>query len=130
MTIYVLEDELTVNVAFNVANLQPDLYNFLLTSQYSHKGTGFSSSDTTLLYSNSRYSMFEITFPVGFGDAHKNGIYYWKLYGNSYPDPSPIQQGLVKIITNPGGEIHTLAYNSGTVTEERVSEVFYRPNYT
>tara|TARA_R110000796_G_scaffold25123_2_gene71192 strand:+ start:68 stop:331 length:264 start_codon:yes stop_codon:yes gene_type:complete len=79
--------------------------------------------------SNARYSMIQVTFPVGFGDAHKNGIYYYELRSTIYP-VGAIEKGLVKIITNPGGEINTLEYNSGTVTEERVSEVFFRPQYT
>ena len=71
--------------------------------------------------------MFEVTFPVGFGDAHKNGVYYYELSSISN---GSIEKGLAKIINNPGGEIHTLAYDSGLVTEERVSEVYFRPNYT
>ena len=124
MTIYVLENDLQVEIAFNQANLAAGDYTFTVTSQYSHQST--ITFPAQLLYSNSRYSMFEVTFPVGFGDEHKNGIYYYEL---SSVAAGSIEKGLAKIITNPGGEIHTLAYDSGLVTEERVSEVYFRPNY-
>ena len=125
MTIYVLENDLQVEIAFNQANLVADDYTFTVTSQYSHQST--ITYPAELLYSNSRYSMFEVTFPVGFGDEHKNGVYYYELSSISN---GSIEKGLAKIITNPGGEIHTLAYDSGLVTEERVSDVYFRPNYT
>lgn len=129
MTIYVNEDEPIVNIAFNQANLPMQNYEFKITSQYSHQTTLMYPS--TLVTTNARYSMIRVEFPTGFGDAHKNGIYYYEL-SNTADDPIPVtfEKGLVKIITNPGGEINTLEYNSGTVTEERVSEVFFRPQYT
>ena len=129
MTIYVNEDAPVVNIAFNQANLPMQNYEFKITSQYSHQTTCLCPS--TLVTTNARYSMIRVEFPTGFGDAHKNGIYYYEL-SNTADDPIPVtfEKGLVKIITNPGGEINTLEYNSGTVTEERVSEVFFRPQYT
>ena len=128
MTIYVNESNLVVNIAINQPNLEvrDNGWFFIITDQYSHQVTNLGSSGK-VLYSNDRYSMLQVTFPVGFGDAHKNGIYYYELnYSNFYP----IERGLVKIITNPGGEINTISYDSGVTTEERVSDVFYRPQYT
>tara|TARA_B110000971_G_scaffold5728_2_gene5702 strand:- start:380 stop:766 length:387 start_codon:yes stop_codon:yes gene_type:complete len=128
MTIYVNEDEPIVNIAFNQVNLTVGgFYFFKITSQYSHQTTTMFPGE--VVTSNARYSMIQVTFPAGFGDAHKNGIYYYELRSTIYP-VGAIEKGLVKIITNPGGEINTLEYNSGTVTEERVSEVFFRPQYT
>ena len=129
MTIYVNEDEPIVNIAFNQANLANVEYTFTIRSQYSHQDTVMIPAQ--LVTTNARYSMIRVEFPTGFGDAHKNGIYYYEL-SNTADDPIPVtfEKGLVKIITNPGGEINTLEYNSGTVTEERVSEVFFRPQYT
>ena len=124
MTIYVLENDLQVNIAFNQANLAAGDYTFTVTSQYSHQSTIMFPAQ--LLSSNSRYSMIEVIFPVGFGDEHKNGIYYYEL---SSTIAGSIEKGLAKIITNPGGAIYTLAYDSGLETEERVSEVYFRPNY-
>lgn len=124
MTIYVNEDNLIVEVAINVANLQLSVpYKFIVTSQYSHQPLEL---DAVCTLSNARYSLFSITFPTGFGNEHKNGIYYWDLTNDNY---TSIQKGLAKIITEPGGRINALAFNSGVITEDRVSEVFFRPNY-
>lgn len=126
MTIYVSEDAPVVNMAFNQANLPLEaLYFFKITSQYSHQTTTVFPG--TVVISNARYSMIQATFPTGFAEEHKNGIYYYELIENNQ---TTIEKGLVKIITNPGGTINTLEYNSGTVTEERESEVFFRPQYT
>ena len=124
MTIYVNEDEPIVNIAFNQANLANVAYTFTIRSQYSHQDTVMIPAQ--LFTTNARYSMIQVIFPTGFGDAHKNGIYYYELSNTT----DSIEKGLVKIITNPGGEINTLEYNSGIQTEERVSEVFFRPQYT
>ena len=123
MTIYVNETKLDVEVAFNQPNLEFGDYEFIITSQYSHQDEVL--VPTELLSSNSRWSLFKVQFPTGFGDSHLNGVYWYELkYG-----ATTLEKGLVKIITNPGGEINTLAYNSGITTEERVSDVYFRPNY-
>ena len=122
MTLEVPESNLTLEFSSNLANLVVGSYAFTLTSQYSHQPLEL---PTTLLSSNARYSTFEVTFPVGFGDAHKNGIYNYdiSLSGTS------LEKGLVKIITEPGGGLGTTNYTSTLATEERVSDVFFRPNY-
>jgi len=123
MTIYVNEQDLTVDVALNIANVElTSQFKFILTSQYSHQPIEL---DAVCTLTNARYSLFSITFPSGFGEEHKNGIYYWDLTS----DNVSIQEGLVKIITEPGGNINALSFNSGAVTENRVSTVYYRPNY-
>lgn len=123
MTIYVNESDLNVEVAFNQPNLLVGDYEFVITSQYSHQDEVM--IPTTLFSTNSRWSLFQIQFPTGFGDSHLNGVYWYDLkYGSV-----SLEKGLAKIITNPGGKINTIAYDSGTVTEERVSDVYYRPQY-
>jgi hypothetical protein len=123
MTIYVNETNLVVEVAFNLANLElGNGYLFTITSQYSHQPLILTPD---CIESNARYTKFSMAFPTGFGEEHKNGVYYWDL---TYLDQS-IQKGLLKLITEPGGSMNTLAYNPGVITEERVAEVFYRPNY-
>ncbi len=124
MTIYVNEEEPVQNIAINLANIGDLPYQFTIRSQSSHQDTVM--VETQLVSTNNRYSMIQITFPDGFGDSHKNGVYYWSLKTGGLS----LQEGLVKIITNPGGKINTLNYNSGVETEERVSDVFYRPQYT
>lgn len=104
---------------------------FILTSQYSHKEIEFGNSGLPRLGAttqNNRYATFELFFPVGFADEHKNGIYNWRLQ-SSGPDGPIYQNGLVKIITQPGGDLGMKEFISTPQTEERVSEVFYRPNY-
>ena len=124
MTLYIQESALTVQFTLNQVNLTLGaLYDFVITSQYSHQPVIMGA---VALDSNDRYTTFETTFPIGFGDQHKNGIYYWELLltaGDS------IEKGLIKIITEPGGNLGTINYDSGTQTEERVADVFYRPNY-
>ena len=125
MTIYVSEEEGNmVQFAVNVPNLTLGFdYGIIITSQYSHQPLAI---DAECTFSNSRYSLFEVVFPAGFGEEHKNGIYYWDLveWGQE-----SLEKGLVKIITQPGGNINAISYNSGVITENRVSTVFYRPNY-
>ena len=121
MTILVQETQLTQEISINQPQLA-GLYDFVLTSQYSHQPIIMAA---TLIETNARYSTFEITFPVGFGDAHKNGIYNWRLEQNLVT----IEAGLTKIITEPGGGLGTTNYTSTPEIEERVAEVFYRPNY-
>ena len=96
---------------------------FVLTSQYSHKPLDIVVD--SIVTTNARYSTLKITFPVGFGDAHKNGIYNWRLVQNA----TTLEAGLVKIVTDPGGSLGIKEFISTPQTEERVSEVFYRPNY-
>lgn len=125
MTLYVPETNLVLNFTLNQTNLTLGaIYDFILTSQYSHQPIVMSAQAT---FSNARYTTFQVTFPVGFGDSHKNGIYYYdiKLIGAV----DSIEKGLVKIVTEPGGTMGTTNFNAGIDTEERVAEVFYRPNY-
>ena len=121
MTIEVPEFNLTQQISINQPQLA-GLYDFVLTSQYSHQPIIMAA---TVIETNARYSTLQITFPTGFGDAHKNGVYNWRLEQNLVT----IEAGLVKIITEPGGGLGTTNYTSTPETEERVAEVFYRPNY-
>ena len=125
MTIYVNETAPTVDIAINQANLvtTPAFYFFDVISEWSHQVVA--SLQVNVMWSNDRYSMIQVQFPAGFGDSHQNGVYYYTLRSET----APIEEGLVKIITNPGGEINSLAYDSGVITEDRVSDVYFRPNY-
>lgn len=121
MTILVNELFLTQQVSINQPNLT-GAYTFVLTSQYSHQPI---EMPVTIVSTNKRFTTISITFPTGFGDAHKNGIYNWRLETNL----DTIEAGLVKIITEPGGGLGTTNFTSTPATEEREAEVFYRPNY-
>ena len=124
MTLLVEESNLTKEFSLNLPNLTlGSLYAFTLTSQYSHQPLVL---DATATASNARYTTFEVVFPIGFGDEHKNGVYYYSI---EELGDEPFEKGLVKIITEPGGSLGTINYESTIYTEERVADVFYRPNY-
>ena len=123
MTLLIPESNLTIEFSLNLSNLAlGSAYVFTLTSQYSHQPL---SIDATVTLSNARYTTFEVVFPIGFGDSHKNGIY---MYDMSTLTES-LEKGLVKIITSPGGETGITNYTSTPATEERVADTFFRPNY-
>lgn len=123
MTLLVPETELQQQFTLNQANLGLGAnYNFILTSQYSHQPVIMVA---IAIESNARYTRFEVTFPTGFGNEHKNGVYNWELTEAT----TTIEKGLVKIITEPGGGLGTTNFNSGINKEERIADVFYRPNY-
>jgi hypothetical protein len=123
MTILVPETQLTQEFTVNIPNMTVSGLVFVLTSQYSHEPLDIVVD--SIVTTNARYSTLKITFPVGFGDAHKNGIYNWRLVQNA----TTLEAGLVKIVTDPGGGLGIKEFISTPQTEERVSEVFYRPNY-
>ena len=123
MTLLIPESNLTIEFSLNLTNLTlGSAYVFTLTSQYSHQPL---SIDATVTLSNARYTTFEVVFPIGFGDSHKNGIYNYDM---STIDTS-LEKGLVKIITQPGGDTGITNYTSTPAIEERVADVFFRPNY-
>lgn len=124
MTILVPENQLTQQFTVNIPNMfAGGNLTFLLTSQYSHQATSLLVNK--IVKSNARYTTLEITFPIGFGDAHKSAIYNWRLVQNAVT----LEAGLVKIVTDPGGGLGMTEFISTPQTEERVSEVFYRPSY-
>ena len=124
MTLYVDESNLTVDFYINASNMPNVSYDFVITSQYSKEPISLIATRET---TNDRYTEYTTTFPTGFGDEHKNGIYYYSL---AELGQQPFTNGLVKIITEPGGSMGTVTYDSGTETENREAEVYYRPNYS
>jgi hypothetical protein len=125
MTLLIEESNLTVEFSLNQANLSLSSdYIFTLTSQYSHQPLEL---DATAIISNARYTTFQVTFPVGFGNSHKNGIYNFSM---SVALETAFEKGLAKIITNPGGQTGITNYTSTPALEERVADVYFRPNYT
>jgi len=122
MTLYVNEANLIVQFATNLPNLTNPTYGFVITSQYSHQPLVLTA---TVLETNDRYTLLSIPFPTGFGDSHKNGFYYYDIVD----DETVLEAGLVKITTEPGGGNGAVAYEAGVITDERVSDVFFRPNY-
>ena len=95
---------------------------FVLTSQYSKQDTIIPA---TILVDNSRYTELQLTFPTEFKNEHKNGVYYYTIRNSE----SVFEKGLVKLITEPGGENGAVEYTSTPELENRQADVFYRPNY-
>ena len=120
---------LTVNSTLEVISCNttgiPATGHFVLTS-------GYSRSPFVLLFTriqqNSRYSTIQISFPVDFKDEHKNGVYYYSI--KSDVDDTEYENGYIKIITDPGGKFNQKAFLAPAETENRESEVYYRPKYT
>lgn len=125
MTIRVLESGVNeVDIYFNRNLSNTDVYDFEITSQYSHQTIQLAN---TLIANNARYSTMRVLFPVGYGDEHKNGIYNWTLKVTG--SDTFIEKGLAKIITEPGGDLGTISYDAGVDAENRVADVYFRPNY-
>lgn len=125
MTIRVLESGVNeVDIYFNRNLSNTDVYDFEITSQYSHQTIQLAN---TLIANNARYSTMRVLFPAGYGDEHKNGIYNWTLKVTG--SDTFIEKGLAKIITEPGGDLGTISYDAGVDAENRVADVYFRPNY-
>jgi len=126
MTILIPETQLTQEFTVNIASMSgvsPSTTKFILTSQYSHQPLTLNVNK--IIISNARYTTLEVTFPTGFGNSHKNGIYNWRLV----QDAITLEEGLVKIVTNPGGDLGIKEFISTPQTEDRVSDVYFRPTY-
>ncbi len=119
MTLYI--NNTTETFASNNTAISGTL-SFIITSQYSKQETIIPA---TILVDNDRYTELELTFPVEFKDEHKNGVYYYTIQNES----EVFEKGLVKIITEPGGDNGAVEYTSTPETENRESVVYYRPNY-
>lgn len=96
----------------------PETGVFILTS-------GYTKVPQLLPYTrrlqNARYSTIIVEFPVDFAVSHFNGIYYYNIEG--------FEAGYVKIITDPGGSNGAVPYIANPETENRESQVYYRPQY-
>ena len=119
MTLYVND----INEKFSSNNILINgTLQFILTSGFAKTSETF---PCVLILQNERYSEMELTFPADFKDQHKNGVYYYTIQNET----DIFEKGYLKLITEPGGSNGAVAYNSGTVTENRESAVYFRPNY-
>lgn len=119
MTIYVDDDIIPIvsnNTAIN------GIVKFILTSGYSKTPEIFNCQ---VLEQNSRFTRMIVDFGPDFKNKHKNGVYYYTIANETIE----FEKGYAKIITEPGGSINTLTYNSDPQTENREAVVYYRPNY-
>lgn len=90
---------------------------FSLKSQYSQEAV-LSGNAYTITTQNARYAQVDVDVPATFADNHANGFYTVNIGDYS---------AIVKIITQPGGDLGESEYISNN--ENREADVFYRPNY-
>lgn len=119
----VVDETVEIPIYFNIPNLPSTVYTWTITSQYSHEPVVINGG---LQSSNDRWSTINFVLWPEFYDTHKNGIYNWSL---ATIDGPVIEEGLVKIICDPGGGTGIIDYTSTPATEDREAEVYYRPNY-
>ena len=119
MTLYI--DNTTETFASNNTAISGTV-SFILTSQFSKQDTIIPA---TILVDNSRYTELELTFPATFKDEHKNGVYYYTIQNTE----EVFEKGLVKIVTEPGGGNGAIEFIATPAIENRVADVYFRPNY-
>ena len=127
MTLYVNNN--TELIASNNIDIVGDQFNFLqfiLTSQYSKTDEVFSAQ---VVLKNDRYTKLVVSFPEDFKNEHKNGVYYYTIQNTIDEVITVFEKGLCKLITEPGGSNGSISYDSGEITENRKSDVYFRPNY-
>lgn len=88
-----------------------------------HSNTELIDIPLDLIDYNDRYTHFEFTLTENLGDQHLNGIYSYVILD----DTAALVSGVVKVITEPGGETGTEAYISNN--ENREAIVYIRPAY-
>lgn len=127
MTIKFTEGTTIYNLFFNVGNISTSLNapgnsrELKIISQWSN--TAILEVPFTITVGNSRYFGIEFPIDVDFPKKHKNGMYNYEVIINN----EIIDSGILKIVTNPGGEEFTESYTSNN--ENRATKVYYRPEY-
>lgn len=138
MTITIDQSSNDVNLVFNIANVvETNEFRFTLTSQWSglkkqnDMGMYVGSDDyfeTTLVTTNDRYTELTIENLNPFlinSNRHLNGIYKYELL--DYTQKLVIDEGLIKIITSPGGGNGDVSYVSDN--ENLEADTYFTPNY-
>lgn len=92
-----------------------------ITSQ--HSNDTLFRLDVSIVETNDRFTTVTCDLPTDFYKQHYNGIYEYQLEANA----EIVDTGLVKIITQPGGEFGKSEYISNN--ENRQAKVIYRPSY-
>lgn len=89
--------------------------------------------DGATFVSNDRYSKWfvDVSSIPGFEDQHRNGFYQFCTTPPFGPTDKPTlavaNQGLIRLIFQPGGEMNTKPYISNN--EQREADTYFRPNY-
>ncbi len=84
------------------------------------------------IFKNKRFSRWYVdtTSIPNFADEHRNGFYQY-CTTPAIPTPQPTvgveNQGLIKLIFDPGGQTNMESYVSNN--EQREADTYFRPNY-
>lgn len=82
---------------------------------------------------NNRFAKWYIELGQEWADEHKNGYYQWVVTPPvpGFDEPTiginTEIQGIVKLISNPGGDLGVVEYES--TNEDREADTYFRPNY-
>ena len=122
MTIEFIEENLTYSLYLNVSNVSSGTSQTLLVSSQA-SNTEILNVDFTIGVTNDRYTRIDFTIDSEIPTKHLNSMadYFVIIDGQT------IDQGILKITTNPGGATYTENYISNN--ENRQSKVYYRPQY-
>ena len=85
------------------------------------------------LFKNKRFTRWYVdtsSIP-NFFDQHRNGFYQYcttpPIPGTDGPTVGPTNQGIIKLIFEPGGDTNMESYVSNN--EQREADTYFRPNY-
>ena len=111
----------TFEMTVNQPNVSSTGTAITVRSQHSNDTLFFSA--VSIVETNDRFTTVTCTLPTDFYKQHYNGIYEYELEANA----EVVDTGLVKIVTQPGGDFGKSEYISNN--EDRQAKVIYRPSY-
>ena len=122
MTIEFIEGDLNYSLYLNVANVTSGASQTLLVSSQASNDE-ILNVDFTISSTNDRYTRIDFTIDAEIPTQHLNSMAdYFAII-----DGQTVDQGILKITTNPGGGTYTQNYISNN--ETRQAKVYYRPEY-
>lgn len=122
MTIQFTEGTIGYSLYLNVANVSSGVTRTLqIVSQYSN--TDIIDTTFTIAVTNDRYTRIDFEIPLDLPTKHLNQIANYIVT----IDSQLVDQGVLKLTTEPGGGQFTQDYISNN--ENRQAKVYYRPEY-
>jgi hypothetical protein len=119
-----------MTITFDSTN---NTYNLFINGQYSfadriefismYSNTILFDQPATIFTHNTRYTQLVFDIPTDLASEHVEGIYKYIVYEGT----TELVDGVIKVITNPGGSMNTDPYISNN--EDREAQVYFRPEY-
>ena len=122
MTIQFNEGDLNYSLYLNVANVSSGATQTLLVSSQASNDE-ILNVPFTIGNTNDRYTRIDFTIDAEIPAKHLNSMADYSVI----IDDATIDEGILKITTNPGGGTYTQNYISNN--ETRQSKVYYRPEH-